>query len=339
MKLTEFDYKLPKELIAQYPSDKRDDSRMLVLNKDSETFEHKNVRDITDYLNKGDCLVLNDTKVMPARLVGKSQTGGKAEIFILEKLNNIAYKVLLKPSARLRGKQIYFEDGSQAKVIEAENPSSIVEFNRPINLERIGRVPLPPYIKREPVKQDKARYQTVYAKNEGATAAPTAGLHFTAASLDRIRQKGINIVYVTLHVSYGTFAPVLEENIEDHMMHKEYFELPQDAVEKIRRAKANNNRVVAVGTTTTRVLESNRDELLNLDYELSAISGWTDLFIYPGYKFSIVDSLLTNFHVPKSTLLMLVSAFAKKEFMLRAYEEAVKEHYRFFSYGDCMLIM
>jgi len=282
--------------------------------------------------------VLNDTKVMPARLIGKSQTGGKAEVFILERSGSRTYKVLLKPSGRLKDKEIYFEDGTQAKIIKLENPESVVEFNRVINLAQIGRVPLPPYIKRDPVQTDTARYQTVYAKKEGATAAPTAGLHFTTDFLTRIKQKGIKIAYVTLHVSYGTFAPVLEEDVEDHHMHKEYFELPQESVEKIRKTKIDGKRVVAIGTTSTRVLESNAEQLLAFDQDLSSITGWTGLFIYPGYKFRIVDSLLTNFHLPKSTLLMLVSAFAEKEFILRSYKEAVKAKYRFFSYGDCMLI-
>lgn len=339
MKLSEFDYNLPKELIAQYPALHRDESRMIVLDKKGQNFEHKNFKDLLSYLSKGDCLVLNNTKVINARLVGKRQTGGKAEIFILEKLGNNIYKALLKPSAKLKDKKIYLQNNIHAKVLKAENPESVVEFDRKIDLNMVGKIPLPPYIKRNPIGLDKTRYQTVFADKIGATASPTAGLHFTQEILDEIKKMEINVVYVTLHVSYGTFAPVLEEDIGVHKMHREYFELPKEAISDIRNAKNKGKKIVAVGTTTTRVLEANAEVLCNENSLTHDIDGWTDLFIYPGYKFRVIDSLLTNFHLPKSTLLLLVSAFTNKKFILKVYEEAVKNKYRFFSYGDCMLIL
>ena len=331
MKIADFDYSLPKELIAQYPARTREESRMMVLDKARQSYGHKKFTDIVSYLKKGDCLVLNNARVINARLVGKSETGGKAEIFILEKLDGARYKALLKPVARLGGKNICFGNDVRARVIEAKNPESIVEFDSDVDLESIGRVPLPPYIKREPEELDRARYQTVYADRPGATASPTAGLHFTDDILSKIKTQSVEIAYVTLYVSYGTFAPVLEDNVEDHHMHSEYFELPKDTLDKIRKTKQAGGRIISVGTTTTRVLEANAGKE-------SGTSGRTDLFIYPGYKFKVTDMLLTNFHLPKSTLMMLVSAFAGQEFILKAYEEAIKERYRFFSYGDCMLI-
>ena len=335
MKLEEFDYNLPKELIAQYPVQRRDESQMMVLDRKKRSIEHKEFSDFINYLEKGDCLVLNNTKVINARLIGKSQTGGKAEVFILERLSENKYKVLLKPSSRLRDKKICFNNDTQAKVLKTGNPESIVEFDDEVDLNRLGKVPLPPYIRREPEELDSTRYQTVYAENEGATASPTAGLHFTKEILEEIKKNGVEIAYVTLHVSYGTFAPVLEENIENHQMYREYFELPEETIEKIRKTKSDGKRIIVVGTTTTRVLESNADKLTTYNVQLKTVKGWTALFIYPGYEFKIADSLLTNFH---STLLMLVSAFADRDFMLKAYEGAIKAKYRFFSYGDCMLI-
>jgi len=339
VRLSEFDYNLPKELIAQYPALHRDESRMMVLDKKRQDFKHKNFKDILSYLSKGDCLVLNNTKVINARLVGKRETGGKAEIFILEELGNNIYKALLKPSAKLKDKKIYLQNNIHAKILKAENPESVVEFDRKIDLNMVGKIPLPPYIKRNPIGLDKTRYQTVFADKVGATASPTAGLHFTQGILDEIKKREINVIYVTLHVSYGTFAPVLEENIEVHKMHREYFELSKEAISDIRNAKSKGKKIVAVGTTTTRVLEANAEVLCNENSLTHDIDGWTDLFIYPGYKFRVIDSLLTNFHLPKSTLLLLVSAFTSKKFILKVYEEAIKDKYRFFSYGDCMLIL
>jgi S-adenosylmethionine:tRNA ribosyltransferase-isomerase len=364
MKLSEFDYTLPEELIAQYPLKERDGSRLMVLERASQKIYEKKFVDIINYLSKGDTIVLNDAKVIPARLLGKKDTGANVELFLLEKIKEDVYNVLAKPSKRLKiGTKVVFRDGIEATVLENADFGKIVRFSAgDEKLKAIGQTPLPPYIKREPEKLDEERYQTVYAKADGATASPTAGLHFTKELLGDIKAKGINISYVTLDVSYGTFAPVLEEDIENHKMHKEYFRMPRETADVVNETKKRGNKVVAVGTTATRVLETCANVILRReapkdlkkdsslpsaaqnDIRMSEsqddmIEGYTDIFIYPGYKFKAVDALLTNFHIPQSTLLMLVSAFAGRESVLEAYKKAVEAKFRFFSYGDCMLII
>ncbi|MFH1853703.1 MAG: tRNA preQ1(34) S-adenosylmethionine ribosyltransferase-isomerase QueA [Candidatus Omnitrophota bacterium] len=343
MRLSDFDYNLPKELIAQYPCDKRDKSRLLVLHKDTGKIEHKAFGDIVDYLDKGDLLILNNTKVVPARLVGKKETGGKVEALVLNisgmfNVKSVMEKeceVLLKPARGCRpGSRLIFGNGElKAVVARIDKGRRFLKFecngNFEILLERFGRMPLPPYIKREPEISDKERYQTVYAEKKGAVAAPTAGLHFTKEILSNISSKGIDVEYVTLHVGYGTFKPVKSDSIAAHEMEKEYFEIDNSLVEKIKTGKS---RTIAVGTTTCRVLET----VCGFEHPCH---GWTDLFIYQPYSFKAVDVLLTNFHLPRTTLLMLVSAFCGREVLMKAYKEAVKERYRFYSYGDAMLIL
>ncbi|MDD5679768.1 MAG: tRNA preQ1(34) S-adenosylmethionine ribosyltransferase-isomerase QueA [Candidatus Omnitrophica bacterium] len=341
MRLSDFDYALPKELIAQYPAEARDASRMLVLDRKTGKIMHKKFLDFPGYIKKEDILVLNDTKVMNVRLVGRRVTGGRTEIFLTEKIQNRIFKALLKPSARIRERdEVIFDDSElKARIIAKKEANNIVEFIYPgrdidKELARIGCVPLPPYVKRVAETIDGERYQTVYAKEEGATAAPTAGLHFTNELLDKVRSQGAGVAHVTLHVNYGTFAPVKTGDITKHKMHSEEFKLEKSEADSINNVKENGGRVFAVGTTSVRVLET-----CAVDSKVEARSGKTDIFIYPPYEFKITDALLTNFHFPKSTLLMLVSAFAGRELILKAYEEAIRERYRFFSYGDCMLII
>ncbi|UCB57093.1 MAG: tRNA preQ1(34) S-adenosylmethionine ribosyltransferase-isomerase QueA [Candidatus Omnitrophota bacterium] len=332
MRLSDFDYHLPKELIAQYPLVRRQDSRLLVLERAKKRIRHGHFQDILDYLLPGDCLVLNNTRVICARLIGRRQStaGGRQEVFFQEDLSDNTYRVLARPAKKLTtGMKIVFNNGSSsATVLSDQGMSKIVKFSGRDIWREFGRVPLPPYIKREPVESDAERYQTVYAEVEGATAAPTAGLHFTKEVLEDIRAKGVNVVYLTLHINYGTFAPVKSEDLSRHKMHKEYFILPEETKKTINATRRQGGRVLAVGTTSVRVLES-----------ASGREGWTDLFIYPPYDFKAVDCLLTNFHFPKSTLLMLVSAFAGKELLFEAYRQAIERKYRFFSYGDAMLII
>jgi len=346
MKLSEFTFELPKELIAQHPIEKRDEAKLLVLNRKRETIEHKVFKNIIEYLNKGDCLVINDTKVMPARLYGIKKYENKkidkplcVEFLLLNKIEKDKWEVLVRPGKRLPiGTEVIFGEGIMtAKILEIlEDGNRIVEFyyDGIFNeiLDKIGIMPLPPYIKEQ--LKEKSRYQTIYAEHEGSSAAPTAGLHFTESLLQKITEKGIDIARVTLHVGIGTFRPVKAENIEDHIMHKEHFIISKEAAEKINKAKREGKRVVAVGTTSCRVLESaaNENEIIK------EIEQDTSIFIYPGYKFKIVDSLITNFHLPESSLIMLVSAFANKEYIMRAYKEAITKKYRFFSFGDAMLI-
>lgn len=346
MKLSEFTFELPKELIAQHPIEKRDEAKLLVLNRKRETIEHKVFKNIIEYLNKGDCLVINDTKVMPARLYGIKKYENKkidkplcVEFLLLNKIEKDKWEVLVRPGKRLPiGTEVIFGEGIMtAKILEIlEDGNRIVEFyyDGIFNeiLDKIGIMPLPPYIKEQ--LKENSRYQTIYAEHEGSSAAPTAGLHFTESLLQKITEKGIDIARVTLHVGIGTFRPVKTENIEDHIMHKEHFIISKEAAEKINKAKREGKRVVAVGTTSCRVLESaaNENEIIK------EIEQDTSIFIYPGYKFKIVDSLITNFHLPESSLIMLVSAFANKEYIMRAYKEAITKKYRFFSFGDAMLI-
>jgi len=339
MQLSSFDYTLPKELIAQYPLEERDASRMMIVERVPDRIYERKFTDIVGYLRKGDTLVLNDAKVINARLLGTKETGAKIELLLLERIRGATYKVLAKPSKRLKtGSRVVFGAGLSAKVLENADIGKIVEFSGEGDidamLKNIGEVPLPPYIKRDPEPLDEERYQTVYARSSGATASPTAGLHFTQALLAAVRAKGIMVASVTLHVSYGTFAPVLEQRIENHAMHKEYFELTSETAQIINETKKRGSRVIAVGTTATRVLESCAGA-----GGVAAREGYTDLFIYPGYTFKVVNALLTNFHLPKSTLLMLVCAFAGREVILDAYRQAIESKFRFFSYGDCMLIV
>lgn len=339
MKVEEFNYELPKELIAQTPYDKRDEARLLVLNRETQSIEHKIFRDVIDYLNPGDCLVINDTKVIPARLYGKKDTGAHVEFLLLKRLEGDEWEAMVRPGNKLKvGSKVEFGDGLlKAEVLEVMpggNRKVRFEYNGIFNeiLDQIGLMPLPPYIT-EALK-DKDKYQTVYAKYEGSAAAPTAGLHFTEALLEKIKEKGVEVAKVTLHVGIGTFRPVKVENVEDHQMHSEHFYLKAEEAEKINKAKREGHKIIAVGTTSCRVLESVADE----NGYLKEIEGDTDIFIYPGYKFKCIDNLITNFHLPESTLIMLVSSLAGRDFIMRAYNEAVKERYKFFSFGDAMII-
>ena len=340
MKLEEFDYELPEELIAQHPSEKRDEARLMVLNRKDKSIEHKLFKDIIDYLNPGDCLVINNTKVLPARLYGiKEDTKVPVEFLLLKRIENDIWEVMVRPGRRIKeGTQINFGDGLlRANVLEVmENGNRKVEFiyDGIFNeiLDKIGLMPLPPYIK-ESLKE-KDRYQTVYAKYEGSAAAPTAGLHFTKELLKKIEEKGIVIANVTLHVGIGTFRPVKVDDIEKHQMHSEHYYIKQEDAEKINKAKKDGKRVIACGTTSCRVLESVADE----NGFVRETEGDTSIFIYPGYTYKCIDALITNFHLPKSTLVMLVSALAGKDYIMEAYNLAVKEKYQFFSFGDAMFI-
>jgi len=341
MKKRDFHYELPDELIAQRPSEKRDMSRLMVLNPRERTIEHKVFHEIKEYLRKGDCLVVNDTRVIPARLYGKRKdTGGKIEMVLLKNPGGNRWEVLVKPGRRaIPGRKFVFGNGILEAVVKdiVEDGNRIVEFTYDgifeEILDEVGIVPLPPYITEQP--DDFERYQTVYSEVKGSSAAPTAGLHFTDELLESIRNMGVKIVRVTLHIGLGTFRPVKADDIRDHIMHSEYYEISQDTADIINKTKEEGGRVISVGTTSTRVLESVADE----NGVLLAGTGDTDIFIYPGYRFKCIDGLITNFHLPESTLLMLVSALAGREFMLKAYRKAVEEKYRFFSFGDAMFIM
>ncbi len=340
MKVTDFNYDLPEELIAQTPLEKRDESRLMVLNRKEKTIEHKTFKDIIEYLEPGDVLVRNNTKVLPARLYGNKETGAKVEFLLLNNIEGDIWECIVRPGNKLhKGAKVNFKDGLlKAEIIDTmEGGTRKVKFiyDGIFNeiLDQIGLMPLPPYIHEE-LKQ-KDRYQTVYAKYDGSAAAPTAGLHFTEELLQKLSDKGIEIANVTLHVGIGTFRPVKEENVEEHHMHTEHFYIKQEDVDKIAKAKASKHRVIAVGTTSCRVLETVADE----DGNLRETEADTGIFIYPGYKFKILDGLITNFHLPQSTLLMLVSALAGKDYIMKAYKEAVEQKYRFFSFGDAMLII
>ncbi|MCX5657034.1 MAG: tRNA preQ1(34) S-adenosylmethionine ribosyltransferase-isomerase QueA [Candidatus Omnitrophica bacterium] len=349
MKISEFDHNLPKELIAQFPLESRDASRLLVLERASGKITHRKFSEITDYFKEGDTLVLNDAKVIPARLFGsREKTGGKVEVFLLEKIKDNTFKTLLNPARKFYpGDSIIFNGNIlRAHLVERDNEGfAVLKFEGSGNLkellEKTGEIPLPPYIKRRVLELDKTRYQTVYARKEGAVAAPTAGLHFTPELLSRIGEGKVNISYCTLNVNYATFKPVKEENVEEHVMYKEYYDFPEDAARIISGTKRRNKKVVAVGTTSCRVLETvaANQQLSTMNYKLSAECGWTDLYIYPPHEFKLTDMLLTNFHFPKSTLLMLIAAFCGSDIWKKAYQEAIKEEYRFYSYGDAMLIV
>jgi S-adenosylmethionine:tRNA ribosyltransferase-isomerase len=340
MKTDEFDYYLPENQIAQNPLKKRDSSKLMILDRKTGEIEHKVFHDIIDYLNEGDVLVLNDTKVIPARLIGtKEETNATIEVLLLKNIEGDTWECLTKPAKRIKeGTIISFGDGLlKAKCVEIgdEGIRNLTFIYTGIFyeiLDKLGSMPLPPYIKEK--LEDKDRYQTVYAKNRGSAAAPTAGLHFTKELLEQLEKKGITICYLTLHVGLGTFRPVNVEDVTTHKMHSEFYSLSKKTAEILSNAKNNHQRIISVGTTTTRTLET----VMNKYGEFKECSGWTDIFIYPGYKFKAIDGLITNFHLPKSTLIMLVSAFASKEIILNAYKIAVKNNYRFFSFGDAMFI-
>lgn len=340
MNVKDYDYDLPEEQIAQDPLEDRSSSRLMVLDRQTGDVEHRHFTDILEYLHPGDCLVINNTKVIPARLFGvKEDTQAKIEVLLLKRKENDIWETLVKPGKKAKpGTKLVFGDG----LLTAEVVDVVEEGNRLIQfhydgifeeiLDQLGQMPLPPYITHQ--LKDKNRYQTVYAKYDGSAAAPTAGLHFTKELLQKVKDMGVDIAEVTLHVGLGTFRPVKVENVLDHHMHSEFYMVSQEAADKINRAKESGHRVIAVGTTSTRTLEAAADE----NGRLHETSGWTEIFIYPGYQFKVIDALITNFHLPQSTLVMLVSALAGREHVLHAYEIAVKERYRFFSFGDAMLI-
>ncbi|WP_370836426.1 tRNA preQ1(34) S-adenosylmethionine ribosyltransferase-isomerase QueA [Clostridium tertium] len=340
MKVSDFDFDLPEELIAQHPLEKRDSSRLMVLDKNTGEIEHKSFHDVIEYLNEGDTLVLNNTRVIPARLIGEKEgTGGKIEFLLLKRIEGDRWECLAKPGKRAKvGQKFTFGEGKLiCTVVDiVEEGNRIIEFSYEGIFEQVldelGEMPLPPYITEK--LEDKERYQTVYSKEKGSAAAPTAGLHFTEELLKEIKAKGVNIAYLTLHVGLGTFRPVKVEDINEHIMHSEYYHLDNENADLINETKKRGNKVIAVGTTSTRTLETIGDD----NGFVREQSGWTDIFIYPGYKYKVIDELITNFHLPESTLIMLVSALAGKEHVMNAYNEAVKEKYRFFSFGDSMLI-
>lgn len=341
MKKSDFYYELPKELIAQTPIEPRDHSKMMVLSRDNKSIEHKHFYDFIDYLNEGDCLILNNTRVLPARIYGvKKDTGAVVEFLLLNNLGNDRWETITGPGKRAKvDTEFSFGDGLLTCKIEEvlENGNRIAKFSYDASniyevLDKIGEMPLPHYITEK--LEDKERYQTVYSKELGSAAAPTAGLHFTDEILEKINKKGIKIGYVTLHVGIGTFRPVKAENIEDHQMHSEHYQIPKETADLINETKKNGGRVIAVGTTCCRTLES----VMQSQGEMKEFDDWTSIFIFPGYKFKCIDALLTNFHLPESTLIMLVSAFYDRDKVLEAYNTAVNEKYRFFSFGDCMFI-
>lgn len=340
MKLSDFSYVLPEELIAQHPCEKRDQCRLMVIDKETEKIEHKVFKDVIEYINPGDTLVLNDTRVLPARLIGeKEDTKGKMEFLLLKRIDKDSWQTLVKPGKRAKiGTVFSFGDGLLKAEVTGigDEGSRIVKFYYQgifeEVLDKLGEMPLPPYITEK--LEDKEQYQTVYSKNQGSAAAPTAGLHFTEELLEKLKEKGVNLAFVTLHVGLGTFRPVKVENIKEHFMHSEYYNITKESANIINETKKNGKKVICVGTTSVRTIESAADE----NGLLQPCSGWTEIFIYPGYKYKLVDSLITNFHLPESTLLMLVSALSNRELILRAYNTAVNEKYRFFSFGDAMII-
>ncbi len=340
MKVSDFNYDLPQELIAQHPYDKRDEARLMVIDAKTQKIEHRIFKDVLEYLNEGDCLVINNTKVLPARLYGKKDTGANVEFLLLKRIEGDTWEVMVRPGNKLKPRsKVSFGDGllkaEVLEVLEGGNRKVTFEYNGIFNeiLDQIGLMPLPPYIKEKLKENDK--YQTVYAKYDGSSAAPTAGLHFTEELLEKIKQKGVKIANVTLHVGIGTFRPVKAENVEEHAMHSEHYYIKQEDADLINNAKKSGHKVVCVGTTSCRVLESVADE----NGMVKETEGDTNIFIYPGYQFKCIDRLITNFHLPESTLIMLVSSLAGKDFVMKAYEEAVREKYKFFSFGDAMMIL
>lgn len=340
MKVKDFYFDLPKELIAQHPLENRDESRLMIVDRKTGSIDHKHFKDVIDYLEKGDCLVLNDTRVLPARLMGvKEVSGGKIEFLLLKRTEKDNWEVLVKPGKKAQiGTKFIFGNGElKAEIMSiGEGGIRIAKFNYQgifeEVLDKLGQMPLPPYITEK--LEDKERYQTVYSRSVGSAAAPTAGLHFTEELLKKIRDKGVSIAFVTLHVGLGTFRPVKAETVEAHSMHSEYYELTKENADLINSAKENGKKVIAVGTTSNRTIET----IANEDGRVSEKSGWTDIFIYPGYRFKAVDVLITNFHLPESTLIMLISAFSSRELVMKAYKLAIEMEYRFFSFGDAMII-
>jgi len=342
MRIEEFDYTLPPSLIAQFPSPKRGETRLMVLHRSLGTIEHRQFSNIATYLHPGDLLVLNNTRVLPARLIGKKETGGKCELLLLPSWNGRQgdWKVLIKGAAKIKGRTlIRFNEGIDGKLEVGKDGKGEIAFSGQTEiadvLQKIGRIPLPPYIKREDEHLDRDRYQTIFAERDGSIAAPTAGLHFTQPLFQSLRNQGVKIVMITLHIGIGTFAPVKVKQVEDHTMESEWIEMPEETAREIEEAKKRGGRIIAVGTTTTRALESFSDG----EGKVKSGRGMTSLFIRPPYRFQVVDGLITNFHLPKSTLIMLVSAFAGKDFIGKAYSEAIKKRYQFYSYGDAMLIL
>lgn len=340
MKTSDFYYELPKELIAQTPVEPRDSSRLMVLNRETGEIEHRHFYDILDYLNEGDLLVCNDSRVLPARIFGVKETGARVEFLLLKQISGNRWETLCKPGKKAReGAEFIFGDGiMKAKIAGVtEDGNRIVDFDCNENffaaLDKIGQMPLPPYITEE--LKDRERYQTVYSHELGSAAAPTAGLHFTEELMEKLRAKGVDIAYVTLHVGLGTFRPVKVDDVTKHKMHSEHYEIPEETARLINQTKQNGKRVIAVGTTSCRTLES----VASFYGEIKPCDGFTDIFIYPGYEFKVLDGLITNFHLPESTLIMLVSAFAGYDNIMNAYKTAVEEKYRFFSFGDCMCIL
>ena len=339
MRTSDFDYYLPEELIAQHPSSKRDEARMMVLDKKTGDSEDKYFYDIIDYLKAGDVLVMNDTRVIPARLFGhRPEKEEKIEVFLLNNIEDTKWEVLVRPGKKMKiGTEVIFSDELSCKVIDIkEDGNRIVEFDFDgiFNeiLDRLGNMPLPPYIKEK--LKDNEDYQTVYSRNPGSVAAPTAGLHFTKELLEKIEEKGVELAYLTLNVGLGTFRPVNEDEITDHKMHSEFYTLSHETADIINKAREEGRRIIAVGTTSIRTLES----VYQKNNKICKDSGWTDIFIYPGFEFKVVDAIITNFHLPKSTLIMLIAAFTSKDIILNAYKDAVSKKYRFFSFGDCMFI-
>ncbi|HNC08836.1 MAG TPA: tRNA preQ1(34) S-adenosylmethionine ribosyltransferase-isomerase QueA [Anaerolineales bacterium] len=346
MKTTDFDYHLPESSIAQTPAEPRDASRLLVLHRGTGEVEHKVFRDVRQYLKTGDLLVLNQTRVIPARIFARKETGGKVELLLLRKRDPLTWEALVGGKGLRVGTSVQVENGPKAQIVEfLEGSERLIQFSEPIEpyFSQVGNVPLPPYIHEK--LNDPERYQTVFSKEPGSAAAPTAGLHFTPELLEELRQNGVKVAYVTLHVGLDTFAPVNEDDPEEHKIHSEWCHLPQETADLINETKRNGGRVVAVGTTSVRTLESAGQSAIfdtrnsNTEYRVSSFTGPTTLFILPGYSFKVVDVMITNFHLPKSTLIMLVSAFAGREKILETYELAVREGYRFFSFGDAMLIL
>jgi len=342
MRIEEFDYTLPRSLIAQYPSPKRGDSSLMILHRRSGTIEHRIFRDISNYLKPGDLLVMNNTRVLPARLIGRKETGGKVEMLLIPSRNGIRgeWEVLIKGSGKVKsGVRIQFGQDIYGEVKEVKKGRGKIYFSGLEEviriLQKIGHIPLPPYIKREDEPLDRDRYQTIFAERDGSIAAPTAGLHFTPSLLKSLRDHGVNTTWITLHIGIGTFAPLKVENVEDHRMETEWVEISEEVAEKIEETKARGRKVIAVGTTTTRALESFSDA----EGRVKAGKNFSSLFIYPPYCFRVIDGLVTNFHLPKSTLIMLASAFVGKDLLMKAYKEATQRKYRFYSYGDAMLIL
>ncbi|WP_029522968.1 tRNA preQ1(34) S-adenosylmethionine ribosyltransferase-isomerase QueA [Persephonella sp. KM09-Lau-8] len=336
MKLSEFDYHLPEELIAKYPVEPRDSCRLMVLDRRNQKIEHRIFRDIVDYLKEGDLLVLNDTKVIPARLIGRKTTGAKIEVLLLRPYTDNEWEVLIKNIKRLKpGQEVIFGEDFKAVLLEKYQEGKarvkLIGDNIKELINKYGHIPLPPYIEREDEDRDKEAYQTVFARKEGAVASPTAGLHFTQELLKKLEEKGIKKAFCTLHVGLGTFRPIQTEDITKHKMHEEYYQIPDETLQAIRKTKEKGKKVIAVGTTVVRTLETYA--------QTGKKEGFSDIFIYPPYQFKMVDALITNFHLPKSTLILLVSAFAGKDFIFKAYNEAIQQKYRFFSYGDAMLIL